>query len=143
MKQIIIGFGMLCVAILIFMYAFGVYDFNFVQNTLQSNRSSAVQPTTQSQDESIARLAIESEYPQFKNFEKQKTFFERKVDILIDGGNRYVAYMSFADTVQIGSATCFQVDIVGNVTQIGVFPDPSEAYGGFMSVYPKTCKGLR
>lgn len=136
---------MLLIVMCVFLYTAGLYDFSFLQSEFQIQKLNNQKTTsgTQTQDEKIARQAIEKEYSQFKNFEKQKTMFGRKITVLTDRGNRYVAYINYGDTMYVGTATCFQVDIMGKVTQIGIFPSSQEAYSNFMNVYPKTCEGLK
>jgi hypothetical protein len=91
----------------------------------------------------LRRSAIETAYPQFKDFENQKSFAGQSVEIEVDDGDYYFAYIVLGSGLPIAQATCFRVDRVGRVFEVGVFPDPVESYAGYQDVNPRNCRGIR
>ena len=91
----------------------------------------------------IRRNAIETAYPQFKDFENQESFAGQSVKVEVDDGDYYFAYMVLGSGLPIAQATCFRVDRVGRVFEVGVFPDPVDSYAGYQDVNPRTCSGIK
>jgi hypothetical protein len=91
----------------------------------------------------LRRNAIETAYPEFKDFEHQKSFAGQSVKVEVDDGDYYFAYMVLGSGLPIAQATCFRVDRVGGVFEVGVFPDPVDSYAGYRDVNPKNCRGIR
>jgi len=91
----------------------------------------------------LRRNAIETAYPQFKDFENQKSFAGQSVKSEVDDGDYYFAYMVLGSGLPIAQATCFRVDRVGRVFETGVFPDPVDSYAGYRDVNPRNCRGIR
>ena len=91
----------------------------------------------------LRRNAIETAYPTFKDFENQKSFAGQSVKSEVDDGDYYFAYMVLGSGLPIAQATCFRVDRVGRVFEIGVFPDPVDSYAGYRDVNPRNCRGIR
>ena len=90
-----------------------------------------------------ARNAIESAYPEFKDFEDQKSFAGQSVKSEVDDGDYYFAYLVLGSGLPIAEATCFRVDRAGRVFKVGVFPDPVDSYAGYRDVNPRNCKGIK
>lgn len=91
----------------------------------------------------LRRNAIETAYPEFKDFENQKSFAGQSVKSEVDDGDYYFAYMVLGSGLPIAQATCFRVDRAGRVFEIGVFPDPVDSYAGYRDVNPRDCRGIR
>ena len=91
----------------------------------------------------LRRNATEKAYPQFKDFENQKSFAGQSVKVEVDDGDYYFAYMVLGSGLPIAQATCFRVDRVGRVFEVGVFPDPVDSYAGYRDVNPRNCRGIR
>ena len=91
----------------------------------------------------LRRNAIETAYPQFKDFENQKSFAGQSVKSEVDDGDYYFAYMVLGSGLPIAQATCFRVDRVGRVFETGVFPDPVDSYAGYRDVNPRNCRGIK
>ena len=91
----------------------------------------------------LRREAIETAYPKFKDFENQKSFAGKSVKSEVDEGDYYFAYIVHGSGLPIAEATCFRVDRVGRVFEIGVFPDPVDSYAGYRDVNPRNCRGIR
>lgn len=91
----------------------------------------------------LRRNTIEKAYPQFKDFENQESFAGKSVKSEVDEGDCYFAYIVHGSGLPIAEATCFRVDRVGRVFEIGVFPDPVDSYAGYRDVNPRNCRGTR
>jgi len=91
----------------------------------------------------LRRDAIETAYPEFKDFEDQESFAGRSVKSEVDDGDYYFAYIVHGSGLPIAQATCFRVDRVGRVFQVGVFPDPVDSYAGYADIDPRNCRGTR
>jgi hypothetical protein len=90
----------------------------------------------------IRRGAIEGEYPGLRDFENQQSFAGQSVKAQVDEGDYYFSYLVHGSGVPITEATCFRVDRVGRVFQIGLFPDPVDSYAGYRDVNPRNCRGI-
>jgi hypothetical protein len=91
----------------------------------------------------LGRSAIESAYPEFKDFENQGSFAGQSVKSEIDEVDYYFAYIVLGSGLPIVEATCFRVDRAGRVFEIGVFPDPVDSYAGYRDVDPRNCRGIK
>jgi hypothetical protein len=91
----------------------------------------------------LSRNTIETAYPEFKDFENQKSFAGKSVKSEVDEGDYYFAYIVHGSGLPIAEATCFRVDRVGRVFEIGVFPDPVDSYAGYRDVNPRNCRGIK
>jgi len=91
----------------------------------------------------LSRNAIETAYPEFKDFENQKSFAGKSVKSEVDEGDYYFAYIVHGSGLPIAEATCFRVDRVGRVFEIGLFPDPVDSYAGYRDVNPRNCRGIK
>jgi len=91
----------------------------------------------------LRRNAIETAYPEFKDFENQESFAGRSVKSEVDDGDYYFAYIVHGSGLPIAEATCFRVDRVGRVFEIGLFPDPVDSYAGYRDINPRNCKGIK
>jgi hypothetical protein len=91
----------------------------------------------------VRRSAIEETYPEFRDFENQDSFAGQSVKIEVDDGDYYFAYMVHGSGVPIAQATCFRVDRVGRVFEVGVFPDPVDSYAGYRDLNLKSCRGMK
>ena len=91
----------------------------------------------------MRRDAIEAAYPAFKDWESQKSFAGKSVKIEVDEGDYYFAYIVLGSGLPIAEATCFRVDRVGRVFEIGVFPDPVDSYAGYRDINTRNCRGIR
>jgi hypothetical protein len=91
----------------------------------------------------LRRNAIETAYPEFKDFENETSFAGRSVKSEVDEGDYYFAYIVHGSGLPIAEATCFRVDRVGRVFEIGLFPDPADSYAGYRDVNPRNCRGTK
>jgi hypothetical protein len=91
----------------------------------------------------LRRNAIETAYPELKDFENQKSFAGRSVKSEVDDGDYYFANIVHGSGLPIAEATCFRVDRVGRVFEIGLFPDPVDSYAGYRDINPRNCRGIR
>jgi hypothetical protein len=91
----------------------------------------------------LRRSVIETAYPEFKDFENQKSFAGQSVKTEVDDGDYYFAYMVLGSGLPIAQATCFRVDRVGRVFETGVFPDPVDSYAGYRDINPRNCRGIK
>jgi len=91
----------------------------------------------------LSRNAIETAYPELKDFENQKSFAGKSVKSEVDEGDHYFAYIVHGSGLPIAEATCFRVDRVGRVFKIGVFPDPVDSYAGYRDINPRSCRGIK
>lgn len=91
----------------------------------------------------IRRNAIEDAHPEFRDFENQESFAGQSVRIEVDDGDYYLAYMVLGSGLPIAQATCFRVDRVGRVFEVGVFPDPVDSYAGYRDLNLKNCRGIK
>jgi hypothetical protein len=91
----------------------------------------------------LRRNAIETAYPEFKDFENQKSFAGQSVKSEVDDGDYYFAYMVLGSGLPIAQATCFRVDRLGRVFEVGLFPDPLDSYAGYRDVNPRNCRGIK
>ena len=91
----------------------------------------------------LRRNAIEKAYPEFKDFENQKSFAGQSVKVEVDDGDYYFAYMVLGSGLPIAQATCFRVDRLGRVFEVGLFPDPVDSYAGYRDINPRNCRGIK
>jgi len=91
----------------------------------------------------LRRNAIETAYPEFKDFETQKSFAGKSVKSEVDEGDYYFAYIVHGSGLPIAEATCFRVDRVGRVFEIGLFPDPVDSYAGYRDINARNCRGIK
>ena len=91
----------------------------------------------------FGRSAIESAYPEFKDFENQESFAGQSVKSEIDESDYYFAYIVLGSGLPIAEATCFRVDRSGRVFMIGVFPDLLDSYAGYRDIDPRNCRGIK
>ena len=121
--------------------------FGCSSTTTQTNTSTAhpgvITDDAQRDLVALRRNAIETAYPQFKDFENQKSFAGQSVKSEVDDGDYYFAYIVHGSGLPIAQATCFRVDRVGRVFEIGVFPDPVDSYAGYGDVNPRDCRGIK
>jgi len=104
----------------------------------------AVSATTTAADmEASSRMAVETQYPQFSNFENQKSFAGQKVNFAKDDSGGHLAYMVLGSGLPVIKATCFSVDSQGQVLPLGEFPDPKDSYRGYSDVDPRNCRGIK
>ena len=91
----------------------------------------------------VARNAIESAYPEFKDFQNQESFAGQSVKSEVDDADYYFAYLVLGSGLPVAEATCFRVDRAGRVFKVGLFPDPVDSYAGYRDVNPRNCKGIK
>jgi hypothetical protein len=91
----------------------------------------------------IRRDAIEAAYPGFKDWESQESFAGKSVKVEVDEGDYYFAYIVHGSGLPFAEATCFRVDRVGRVFEIGVFPDPADSYAGYRDLNTRDCRGIK
>jgi hypothetical protein len=91
----------------------------------------------------IRRNAIEDAYPEFRDFESQESFAGQSVRTEVDDGDYYFAYVVHGSGLPIVQATCFRVDRVGRVFEVGVFPDPADSYAGYRDLNVRNCRGIK
>ena len=113
------------------------------QTSTRTGSPEAITDDAQRDLVALRRNAIETAYPQFKNFENQKSFAGQSVKSEVDDGDYYFAYMVHGSGLPIVQATCFRVDRVGRVFEIGVFPDPVDSYAGYRDINPRNCRGIK
>lgn len=87
--------------------------------------------------------AIETEYPEFKDFEKQTSFAGQTVTAVSEGNDNYFAYLEAGSGVPIAKATCFRVDRMLKVYKVGEFPDMLDSYSGYRDINPINCAGVK
>lgn len=90
----------------------------------------------------IRRDAIEAAYPEFRDFENQESFAGHSIRVDVETGDYYIAYIVHGSGMPIAQATCFRVDRINRVFQLGVFPDPLESFNGYRDLNPRTCRGI-
>ena len=108
-------------------------------NTLITNTPTSIENEIISRK----RSQIEAAYPEFKDFENQKSFAGQSVNFLIESDDHYFAYLVLGSGVPVVKATCFRVDHLMRVYKIGEFPDPLDSYAGYHDVNPKNCHGIK
>lgn len=86
--------------------------------------------------------AIESQFPNFKNFESQKSFAGTSIKKIQEGADSYFAFETLGSGVPIATATCFRVDKMNRVYKVGEFPQPIDQVAGYADIDPKTCNGI-
>lgn len=91
---------------------------------------------------SIKRRIIELEYPDFKDFENQKSFAGQSVKIDNSDNEYYFAYIVFGSGLPIVEATCFRTDSI-HAYKVGEFPDMADSFIGYKDIDPKTCRGIK
>lgn len=98
-----------------------------------------------SNDDILSRkkTAIESEYPELKNFEDQKSFAGQSIKTVDNGNDHYFAYIVYGSGLPIAQATCFKVDRMFRVFKVGEFPDLTDSYIGYRNIDTKTCTGIK
>lgn len=105
----------------------------FTQNSSISN----------SELEDNFRKILETKYPEFKDFENQESFAGKKVKFQIYKNDRYYAYMTLGSGVPIAGASCFRIDTMGRVFEVGVFPNLTDSYIGYTDIDPRDCSGIK
>jgi hypothetical protein len=120
------------------------YNFKTERDVVIKEKSTIITPPLDN-DSSISRKknAIETEYPDLKNFESQKSFAGQSIKVEIDGIDHYFAYIVHGSGLPIVHATCFRVDRMDRVFKVGEFPDFLDSYQGYRDVSPKTCAGIK
>ena len=120
------------------------YNFKTERDLVIKEKSTIITPPLDN-DSSISRKkkAIETEYPELKNFESQKSFAGQSIKVEIDGIDQYFAYIVHRSGLPIVQATCFRVDRMDIVFKVGEFPDFLDSYQGYRDVSPKTCAGIK
>jgi len=113
------------------------------QRSMSTGSSGVVADDAQPVLVALRRNAIETAYPEFKDFEKQKSFAGKSVKSEVDEGDYYFAYIVHGSGLPIAEATCFRVDRVGRVFEIGMFPDPVDSYAGYRDINPRNCRGIQ
>ena len=88
------------------------------------------------------RYLIETEYPEFKDFENQKSFAGQSVKSAVLDFDYYFVFVVHGSGLPIVQATCFRVDRSGRVFKIGLFPDPLDSYAGYSDIDPVNCRGI-
>ena len=111
--------------------------------TTNTNTSAGISGNAQPDRVVLGRSAIESAYPEFKDFENQESFAGQSVKSEIDEADYYFAYIVLGSGLPIVEATCLRVDRAGRVFKIGVFPDPVDSYAGYRDVDPRNCRGIK
>jgi hypothetical protein len=111
--------------------------------TTNTNTSAGISGNAQPDRVVLGRSAIESAYPEFKDFENQESFAGQSVKSEADDGDYYFAYIVLGSGLPIAEATCFRVDRVGRVFEMGVFPDPVDSYAGYRDLNPRNCRGIK
>ena len=86
---------------------------------------------------------IESEYPEFKSFEDQKSFAGQSIKVVEDDNDHYFAYVVRGSGLPIIRASCFRVDKSSRVFKVGEFPYPADSYAGYRDINPKNCSGIK
>jgi len=89
------------------------------------------------------RQLIETEYPEFEDFENQKSFVGQSVKGEMIDSDYYFAYIVNGSGLPMVHATCFRVDRVGRVFKVGLFPDPLDSYAGYNDINLVNCKGIK
>lgn len=130
------------------LFAFALIMVLFVFGTIYSKTTAQHEHNTDALKSSgtvdaFMRSEIEEKFPQFKDFENQKSFAGRKVEYDVYGGDYYFVYEVLGSGLPIAQATCFRVDRLGRAYMIGEFPDPLDSYAGYAQIDPRTCKGIR
>ena len=102
-------------------------------------------PENSGGDEIVSRkiAAIESEYPDLKDFASQKSFAGQSIKTQSYGDDYYFAYIVHGSGLPIIQATCFRVDRLLRVFMVGQFPDPLDSYIGYSGVDARTCAGIK
>ena len=111
------------------------------QTSTSTGSPGAVADHTQPDLVALSRNAIEAAYPRFKDWETQKSFAGKSVKSELDEGDHYFAYVVHGSGLPIAEATCFRVDRVGRVFEMGLFPDPVDSYAGYRDVNPRNLQG--
>jgi hypothetical protein len=111
--------------------------------TTHTDTSAGISGSAQPDRVVLGRSAIESAYPEFKDFENQESSAGQSVKSEADDGDYYFAYIVLGSGLPIAEATCFRVDQGGRVFMIGVFPDPVDSYVGYRDVDPRNCRGIK
>jgi len=105
-----------------------------------SNFSSLKLPDddTEQKLEPRARYLVETKYPEFKDYEKQQSFAGKIVFSKTVGNSIYFAYVVSGSGVPIADATCFKVEDLQTVSQIGKMIRPTPGNDGMID--PVTCR---
>ena len=113
--------------------------FNVYEKSI-SNFSSLQLPEddTEQKLEPRARYLIETKYPEFKDYEKQESFAGKIVFSKIVGNSIYFAYVVEGSGVPIADATCFKVENLETVSNIGKMIRPTPGNDGMID--PVTCR---
>jgi hypothetical protein len=86
--------------------------------------------------------AIESEYPEFTDFENQESFAGHTLKLQPEQTDLYVAYIVHGSGLPIAEATCFRVDRMMRVYKVGEFPDPLDSMAGYDDIDATDCSGI-
>ncbi len=116
-----------------------VFCLNNVLEKSTSNFSSVIlkEDDTEQKLEPRARYLVETEYPEFKDFEKQESFAGKMVFSKIVGSSIYFAFIVEGSGVPIADATCFKVENLTTVSKIGKLKRPLPGNDGMID--PETC----
>jgi hypothetical protein len=115
-----------------------VFCLNNVLEKSTSNFSSLKLPDddTEQKREPFARNLIETQYPEFKDFENQKSFAGNSVFVQSTTDSIYFAYVVNGSGVSFVDGTCFKVDSKNIVSKIGKLIVANSSTG---RVDPKSC----
>ncbi len=102
--------------------SFRDYVYKTESDPVIKERSTIITPPLDNSDYIIARKknAIESEYPELKEFESQKSFAGQSIKIEVDGIDHYFAYIVHGSGLPIVQATCFRVDRMYRVLESSI-----------------------
>ncbi len=93
---------------------------------------------TEQKSEPRARYLVETKYPELKDFEKQSSFAGKVVFSKVVGSSIYFAYVVSGSGVPIADATCFKVENLQTVSEIGKMIRPTPGNDGMID--PVTCR---
>lgn len=110
-------------------------------NIIGNTKTPELEPPTADEIIKQRRDAIESLYPELKDFDTVQTFAEQSISSLQVGNYYYFAYIVHGSGLPIVSARCFGVSPSNTVTALKPFPDPLDSYLGYPQINPSTCKG--
>ena len=106
----------------------------------KSNESQTEVPVDETTSQRLK--AIESEYPEFTDFENQESFAGHTLKLQPEQSDLYVAYIVHGSGLPIAEATCFRVDRMMRVYKVGEFPDPLDSMAGYDDIDAKNCSGI-
>lgn len=127
---------------LLTLFALLILSLSCLTNVLEENSKRSLNlkladDDTEQKLEPRARYLIENKYPEFKDFEKQESFAGKVVFSKIVGNSIYFAYVVEGSGVPIADATCFKVENLTTVSEIGKLKRPLPGNDG--TIDPVTC----